>query len=209
MISIDDVTYSQIGMLTQPLRQGFLTAALPKASGWDATDTLSVNLAESGGMLSGTSVAGAQTGLTLSLVDSELLAYESATLTGTNAYNLTGLQRGLDGSPPAAHSSGAPFARLDSAVLKYDLPEAYVGVTLYFKFVSSNVFGLGGQSIADCAVYTYTPKGAGALGPVAQALAVGTNLDYLLASEAVSESDDFGFASDPYATVIDLGTTTS
>ncbi len=209
MISTDDVTYSQIGMLTQPLRQGFLTAALAQASGWDATDTLSVNLAESGGTLSGTSFAGAQTGLTLSLVDSELLAYESAILTGTNAYNLTGLQRGLDGSPPAAHASGAPFARLDSAVLKYDLPEAYVGVTLYFKFVSSNVFGLGGQSIAACAVYTYTPKGAGALGPVAQALALGTNLDYLLASQAVSESDDFGFASDPYATAIDLGTTTS
>ena len=43
------------------------------------------------------------------------------------------------------------------------------------------------------------------IGPVAQALAVGTNLDYLLASEAVSETDDFGFPSDPYATAIDLG----
>jgi hypothetical protein len=182
-----------------------LTAALASASGWDTTDTLSVNLAESGGTLSGTSAAAAQQGATLSLVGSELLAYESATLTGTNAYNLTGLQRGLDGSPPAAHSSGAPFARLDSAVVKYNLPESYVGVTLYFKFVSSNVFGLGEQSIADCAVYTYTPTGAGALGPVAQALAVGTNLDYLRASQAVSESDDFGFAHDPYATVIDLG----
>jgi hypothetical protein len=40
---------------------------------------------------------------------------------------------------------------------------------------------------------------------VAQALAIGTNLDYGLASAGVLESDDFGLASDPYATVIDLG----
>jgi hypothetical protein len=208
-VSIDDVTYSQIATITTPLRQGYLTAALASASGWDATDTLSVNLAESGGTLSGTSAAAAQQGATLSLCDSELLAYESATLTGTNAYILTGLQRGLDGSPPAAHSSGAPFARLDSAVVKYDLPESYVGVTLYFKFQSLNAFGAGAEDLADCAAYAYTPKGSGALGPVAQALAVGTSLDYLLASQAVSETDDFGFASDPYATPIDLGTTTS
>ena len=205
LVSIDNVAYSQIATITTPLRQGFLTAALPEATGWDATDTLSVNLAESGGTLSGTSAAAAQQGATLSLCDSELLAYQSATLTGTNAYNLTGLQRGLDGSPPAAHSSGAPFARLDSAVVKYDLPESYVGLRLYFKFQSFNVFGAGAQDLADCAVYTYTPKGAGVIGPVAQALAVGTNLDYLLASQAVSETDDFGFASDPYATAIDLG----
>ena len=45
-VSIDDVTYSQIAVLTAPLRQGFLTAILPAASGWDSVDTLSVNLAE-------------------------------------------------------------------------------------------------------------------------------------------------------------------
>ena len=44
------------------------------------------------------------------------------------------------------------------------------------------------------------------LGPVAQALAAGISLDYRLASEAVSESDDFGLASDPYSTLIDMGT---
>ena len=74
-----------------------LTAALPAASGWDATDTLSVNLAESGATLSGATAAAAQQGATRSLVDGELLAYESATLTGANAYALTGLQRGLYG----------------------------------------------------------------------------------------------------------------
>ena len=138
------------------------------------------------------------------------MAYESATLTGANAYNLTGLQRGLDGSPPAAHSPGAPFARLDSAIVKYELPPDPTSASkLYFKFQSFNVFGAGVQSLASCTAYSYTPKGSGALGPVAQALAVGTALDYLLASQTVSETDDFGFAGDPYATVIDLGTTST
>jgi hypothetical protein len=205
--SLDGVSYpSQIATITQPLRQGFLTAALPAASGWDATDTLSVKLAESGGALSGATETAAQSGATLSLVDSELLAYESATLTGTNAYALTGLQRGMDGSAAAVHSSGASFARLDSAVVKVDLPEAYFGQTIYLKFQGFNVFGGGLQSLANCVAYSCAITGAGALGPVAQALAVGTALDYGQASQAVSESDDFGFASDPYATIIDLGT---
>jgi Putative phage tail protein len=69
-ISIDDVTYSQVAVLTGPMRQGFLTANLPAANGWDSVDTLSVNLAESGGTLAGTSQAAAQAGATLSLVGS-------------------------------------------------------------------------------------------------------------------------------------------
>ena len=60
-ISLDNVTYSQVVVITQPLRQGVLTAALPTASGWDATDTLSVTLAESAGVLAGTSQTSAAT----------------------------------------------------------------------------------------------------------------------------------------------------
>jgi hypothetical protein len=55
--------------------------------------------------LTGTSQAAALAGATLSLVDSELIAFENANLTGTNAYNLTGLARALSGSSGAYHSS--------------------------------------------------------------------------------------------------------
>src|SRR6185437_2059574 len=103
---------------------------LASASGWDATGTLSIDLAESGATLSGASAASAQAGATLSLVEGELLAYESATLTGVNAYGLTGLQRGFAGTTGAAHSVGAAFARLDSAVVQYNLPDAWIGVPL-------------------------------------------------------------------------------
>jgi hypothetical protein len=208
--SVDDTTFSQIATITQPLRQGFLTANLASATGFDTTDTLSVNLAESGGVLSGTSAASAQAGATLSLVDGELLAYETATLTGANAYNLTGLARGLQGSTAAAHVSGAPFARLDSAVVQYDLPANWVGVPLYFKFQSFNVFGGGVQDLSTCAVYAYTPTGASALGPVTQALLIGTNLDFGLVSQPVTEAEDWGpnVALAPMA-FVDLGSVTN
>ncbi len=207
-ISLDNVTYSQVVVITQPLRQGVLTAALPTASGWDATDTLSVALAESAGVLSGTSQTSAEQGSTRSLVDDELFAYESATLTGTNAYNLTGLQRGLYGTTPAAHASGSPFARLDNAVVAYDLPSNYVGQTLYFKFQSFNVFGAGVQSLSTCAVYSYTPSGAGGVpGPIAVQLAGGSSLDLGSVALVPALSDDFGTAgSSVILGALDLGT---
>jgi hypothetical protein len=93
-----------------PARQGVLTAVLaaPPGANPDTTDTLSVSLVESGGALSGGTTADAQNGVTLCLVDNELLAYATATLTGTNAYNLTYLYRGFYGTAAAAHATGAP-----------------------------------------------------------------------------------------------------
>jgi hypothetical protein len=133
------------------------------------------------------------------------LAYGTATLTGTYSYSLTYLERGLYGSRPEAHNTGARFVRLDDAIFKYPLPDPYVGVALYLKFQSFNIFGQAVQDLSTCVAYTYTPIGSGALGPVASALLVGSNLDYGLASNNVNESDELGLASDPYATVVDLG----
>ena len=206
--SVDNTTFSQIGVVTQPLRQGVTTATLANASGWDVTNTLSVNLAQSAGTLSGTSDASAQTGSTLALVDGELVAYAVATLTGANAYNLTRLQRGIAGTLPASHSSSAPFARLDGAVVKYDLPSTWIGVPLWFKFQSFNVFGAGAQDLSTCTAYAYTPSGSGTLGPVTAALQLGTALDFGLASQAVTESDDWGSAT-PATASVDLGNVTS
>jgi hypothetical protein len=204
--SLDGVSYSQIATIAQPVRQGFLTAALPAAVGWDATDTLSVNLAGSAGALSGTSLASAQQGATRSLVDNELLSYESATLAGTNAYNLTGLQRGMSGTNAAAHASGAPFARIDAAVVAVDLPANYIGATIYLKFQGFNIFGAGLQSLADCAAYPYAVSGSGASDPVAQQLLAGQPTDLGSVAAAGSVADDFGAVAGVALTDIDLGT---
>ena len=142
-ISVDDVTYSQIAVLTAPLRQGFLTASLPAAGGWDSVDTLggqprrerrhALRHVAGGGAGRRDAVAGRQRADRL----------RDGHADSGNAYNLTGLARGLGGSAGAAHSSGAPFARLDGAVARYDLPANFVGQTIYFKFQSFNVFGGG------------------------------------------------------------------
>lgn len=205
--SVDNVTYSQLGVITQPLRQGLLTSIMTTAPvGWDTTSICAVNLAESAGALSGTSMASAEAGTTLCLVDNELFAYENATLTAPYQYTLTDLERGYGGTTPAMHGIGAFFYRLDSAVVKYDLPQQYIGVPLYLKFQSYNVFGSGVEDLSTCAVYTYTPSGEGSIGPATQAMAVGTNLDFGLVSQSVSETDDWGpgVAAAPTLTV-DLG----
>ncbi len=192
-MSFDDATYSQIGIAPQPLRQGFSTAALAAASGWDTANTLSVGLAESGGALSGATATAAQSGGTLALIDGELLAYESATLTGANAYDLTGLERGLYGTAGAAHSSSAPFARLDGAVFKYPMPSSWVGRSIWLKFQSFNLWSGGVQDISTCTAYGYTVLGAGVYMPADVAgLGGGLTLDgatYTLAAQWTADPD--------------------
>lgn len=137
----------------------------------------------------------------------ELLAYATATLTGTNAYNLTYLYRGLYGTTPAAHANGALFTRVDSAIFQYNLPAAFIGVPLYLKFQSFNIFGLSVEDLSECAVYPYTSIGAGQTpGPVTQALVAGTSLDFGLVSAIVSETDQWGIVTDGFRlAAVDLG----
>ncbi len=193
-LSLDSVSYSRIGMITAAARQGVLTSTLPNYTGPnpDGADALAVDLAESGGTLAGGSMLDAQLGNTLSIVDSELLSYETATLTAANTYALTTLYRGLYGSAVAAHAPGAPFARLDGAVFAYDLPLQYVGRTVYLKLQSYNVFGSGVQDLSTCAVYSYTPTGAAVDHPVARAMMVSVAMDFGLVTQVAGVGDDFG-----------------
>jgi hypothetical protein len=208
-ISTDGNTYGQIGTAQAPSRQGVLTAALPAQPGAnpDTLDTLSVSLIESGGQLASGTNADAQNGVTLCLVGNELLAYAGATLTGTDAYNLTYLYRGLYGTAAAAHSSGAPFTRIDSAIFQYNLPAAFIGVPLFLKFQSFNIFGQSVEDLSECTVYPYTPSGVGSPpGPVTQTLALGQNIDFDLVTHAVTETDQWGVVTDGVLLAsIDLG----
>jgi hypothetical protein len=218
-ISTDNITFSQIGAITAPARQGLLTATLASSGGQanpqppfntiDTAHTLSVSLTESGGALESTTSQGVENAATLCLIDQELMAYETVALTGSHAYNLTNLARGVYGSIPASHMSGAVFTRLDAAIFKYIMPDSYLGQEIYIKLQSFNVFGNAVQDLAACTVYTYKPFGLGAFGPIATALATGNNVDCGLASGGAAQYDDFGFASDPYPNFIDLGLASS
>ena len=193
-LSLDGASYSQIGAISQPARMGAMTASLPLFAGTnpDTADTLAVNLAESGGVLTSGSAADAALGNTLCIVDAELISYETATLTSANHYSLTTLYRGLYSSVIAAHASGAPFARLDNAIFEYDLPPQYIGQTLYLKFQSFNVFGGGVAALSSCAAYTYTPTGGGLDHPMAAAMLTASALDFGAVTAAPVVGDDFG-----------------
>jgi len=223
-ISTDNVTYSQIAVITAPMRQGLLTASLPAAAGWDSVDTLAVDLSESceqgSSPLTGTSQAAAQAGATLALIDSELIAYEAATLTSSApAYNLTGLARALSGSVGAGHSSGAQFFRIDGAIVKYNVPANFIGKTIYFKFQSFNVFGGGAEDLSTVAFYSFTPQYASTVvvstppntpptppaHPIALQLESGFPLDMGGVNDAPTVADDFGTITAAVVDVIDLG----
>jgi hypothetical protein len=194
-LSSDGTTYTQIGAIVGPVKQGVLTASLSSYSGTnpDTGDTLAVNMSESGGVLASATDLEAQLASTLCIVDSELVSYATSTLTSTNNYSLTYLYRGLYGTATASHSSSAPFARLDNTVFKYDLPSQYVGIELYIKLQSFNVFGAGVQDISACVPYTYTPSGIAIDHPVAdEILIIGGSWDFGLITETVVAEDDFG-----------------
>jgi hypothetical protein len=179
---------------------------LPAAAGWDSVDALAINLTQSNGTLAGTSQSAAQAGATLSLVDQELLAYETATLTAASNYNLTGLARGLSGSSPAAHSTGAPFARLDGAVVRYDLPANLQGQALWFKFQSFNILGGGAEDLSSLTAYQFNVAAPPTAHPIATQLESGFPLDLGQVTDAPTVGDNFGLvASDPVADIVDLG----
>ena len=128
-------------------------------------------MTESAGTLGGATQAAALGGQTLYLVDGELIGFTSAKLTAANKYALTGLAARHVRHRAGRHSIGAPFARLDGAVVQYALPGNLIGQTVYLKFQSFNVFGGGLQDLSTCAAYSYAPSGGGAVGPVALPIA--------------------------------------
>ena len=212
-VSVDGgVSYGEIETITVSAQQGALSAALPAFSSAnpDTADTLGVTLAESLGALASVSTATAASGAaSLCYVNGELLAYATATLTGANAYNLTTLYRGMFGTTAGAQASGAAFCLLDNSTLKYQIPTAEIGQTLYFKFQSFNIYGSGVQSLSACTAYAYSVNGGSSLGPVASSLAVGTAMDYGNVTSLIAETDDWGNVSGPVIAAIDLGNVTS
>lgn len=168
IFSSDDagVTYAGTGASQHGAStMGLLTAVLPAYGGAnpDTTSTLSVDLTESNTQLSTVSGTQAAAGFSLCVVVDagglvvEYLSYTSAKLMGSNAYNLTGLYRGLYGSTPSAHAVGSQFLFYPGTVAIEILPGNVIGHALKFKFPSFNIFNSGEQSIADCDVYTFTP----------------------------------------------------
>lgn len=159
-LSLDGTNYKREGTIWGSSRYGTLTAALAaSATGIDTTNTMAVALASNGQMLSG-STADVTNGTTAIVCDGEYLAYQTATLTGTNAYDLTTLNRGLYGTAASLHASGKTWVRVDDAIAQLpDLDLTLIGKTIYIKLTAFNIYGLQEQDLSSVPVYTYTITG--------------------------------------------------
>jgi hypothetical protein len=186
-LSLDGTTYKEAGIIYGSSRYGTLTASYAAGTGLDTTHTLSVMLAANGQMLSG-SAADALNASTSLTVEREFCSYTTATLTGTNAYTLTSVQRGQFNSIPVAHASGAPWARIDDTVCHIvNLDPKLVGTTVYFKFTAFNAYASGEQDLSLAAAYTYTVAGyAMALGKFANIATGATNNTPVVSASAPS-----------------------
>jgi hypothetical protein len=154
-LSLDNTTYTKIGTQYGSCRAGSLTAALPATADPDTTDTASVTVT---GSLATVTAIQANAFVTISLLGSELIAYETATLTGstatTNSYNLTTLlRRGIFSTAVQAHAIGEQFVRLDDSIFKYVLDPTLAGKTVWLKFTSFNLYGAAEQPITIVTAY--------------------------------------------------------
>jgi hypothetical protein len=149
-------SYKFITRLYGASRYGVLTAPLAIGADPDTTHTCAVDLTTSNGALLSGTQADADNKITLCLVDSEMISYQTATLTSANHYNLTAyLRRGCYGSAIAPHLTNAQFVRLDDQLAKIAFDPSLIGQTLYLKFLSFNTFQLANQNLADVSPYTY------------------------------------------------------
>ena len=168
--SIDGANYQQIGVIEAQARYGVATAAFASGADPDSAHTLSVDVGRSGAALIGGSAADADASTTLCLIDGELIAYETATLTGPCRYDLgTYIRRGVLGTPIASHAAGAPFVRLDNAIFDFPYLATQQGAPVFVKFQSFNLWGNAAQALSDCVVYTITPNPQGAAAPSSSA----------------------------------------
>jgi hypothetical protein len=174
----------------------------------DGSDTaVSMNLGESGGLLEGSPALGDVGTANLSLIGDELVGYGFATMIGSNSYRLEGLFRGLYGtSVPVMHPVGSRFARLDGAIFKYTVPKKYIGMLIYLKFQSFNIFGQSLQDLSTCATYTFLPKGVGTgVGLILEQLALGREVDLGTVAETAAVEEDIGVIASGITATVDLG----
>ena len=168
-VSQNDETYTNVGKITGPSRQGYTDTALPLVtpsfSGQtiDQTTNLQVDLTESKGQLLSASQSDAQNLATLCYIGSgntyELISYENANLLSTNVYGVSYLVRGAYGSTIQALPAGQMFARLDNSIFEYGYTQDQIGSLLYVKLLSFNIYGGGAQNIGDVEPYTFALQG--------------------------------------------------
>lgn len=147
-VSDDNAHYRIAGQITTTARIGTVAVAVNAS-------TTTIEVATNGTFLSGTA-QDADRGNTLCWLDGECISYEVANLLNNGHYQFTGCRRGQYNTIARSHSTGAGFARMDSALLRLPYRKEDIGKKIWLKFPSYNIFGSGNQSLADVRAYEYT-----------------------------------------------------
>lgn len=209
-VSLDANTYRLIGTIYRGCVTGVLTAAFPAHASPDTVDTLAVDLSQSEGQLLSGTASDAQNLVTLCWVDGELIAYQTATLTGAYRYTLgTTIVRGAYGTPITAHAAAASFARINGSLFQYAFPGNLIPQTFCLKLPAFNIFGQALQDLADVSSVAYTTTGAGSnpLGsPLLAALAGGSGEDWGTVGTSLIAGADLGSIILTVGADINLGT---
>jgi Putative phage tail protein len=162
-VSLDNITYQEIGTLFGPSTIGTLTQSISGYGGVnpDNTDTLFVNLSESDGILASVSIAAAASGASLAVLQDvsgfEIIGYTTATLISPFTYALTGLYRGLYGTTSRHFGIGSNFLYVGQTANYFEtaLPPQYVGKTFWVKLQSFNTFQTNIEDLASAIAYQY------------------------------------------------------
>jgi Putative phage tail protein len=159
-MSFDNVTYDQIGTITGGSRYGVTNSTLANVADPDSTSTLGVTLNNTLSVMGSGTLADADQNRMQIAVGSgaglEVMSYENASLVSAGVYNLTYLRRGQYSTATQSHASNSQFVRLDGTLFKMDLDPGYMGATLYFKFLSFNLYGRALQLLSGATAYSYT-----------------------------------------------------
>jgi hypothetical protein len=157
--SEDGNSYVRIGRISRGATEFQLITELLASPDPDTTHTPKVKMLS--GELQSTTKSGADSFLTISCLDGEFIAYETATLVDVDTYELSYIRRGLYGSKITNHPAGSYGVRCNDVNISCNLSPNDIGKTYYLKFTSFNTFGTKEQDLSEVEPYEYTITGFG------------------------------------------------
>lgn len=188
-----DSDYMLAGLQVGASTMGVTSNTLPNYGGSNPDlnsstgHVLQVDTSESAGDPLAQSALDASLAQTVLLVGSEFMSAQNVSAVGGDVFNLTNLWRGQYGSHRASHAPGESFVQVDSQVFRFNLSSAYIGVPLFFRFVSA------GETLAGVTTYSHTPAGVVAASAGSSAAPVAS--DALAAGDLVNLWSDAGVLS--------------
>jgi hypothetical protein len=149
----DDIT--NVLSFTSGATAGYAVDALGSANGytWDRVNKVTVELCS--GSLESVTVDECLAGANRTLIGDEIIGFQTATLTGTNTYELSNLIRGLGDTRDAidSHEAKEGFLLLEASKLKFrTINNNQIGVEKSFKILSP------GQSFDSVTAIAQTPN---------------------------------------------------